>query len=129
MITEAIGDQKVALAANGVDVGYGTSLDLIEDTSMLGELDALTIEYNAEKAARNYEIEANNYTNEANLALYSARTANSAATMNLISGGLKTVGQIGSAVTSLGGGLGSLTSSTSGTLVSGGIYGDSITFA
>lgn len=105
---QAIGKQEVALAANGVDVGYGTSLDLIEDTAMLGELDALTIEYNSEKRARNYDIEAMNFANEANLAQFSARNARTAGTMNAIAGGLKTVGQIGSAAMSLAGGMGSL---------------------
>ncbi len=105
---QAIGKQEVSLAANGVDVGYGTSLDIIEDTAMLGELDALTIEYNSEKKARNYEIEASNFANEANLAQLSARNARTAGTISAVAGGLKTVGQIGSLFTSLGGGLGSL---------------------
>ena len=48
--------------------------------------------------------------------------------MNTIAGGLKTVGQIGSAALSLAGGMGSL-GETAGTKVSGGIAGDSITFA
>lgn len=117
---QAIGKQEVALAANGVDVGYGTSLDLIEDTAMLGELDALTIEYNSEKKARNYEIEAMNFANEANLAQFSARNARTAGNIAAISGGLKTVGQIGSAALSLGGGMGSLSNSTNGLKLSGG---------
>jgi len=117
---QAIGKQEVALAANGVDVSYGTSLDLIEDTAMLGELDALTIEYNSEKKALNYEIEAQNYANEANLALFSARNARTAGTISAISGGLKTIGQIGNSALSLGGGMGSLGGTTSG-LLSGGM--------
>lgn len=125
---QAVGKQEVSLAANGVDVGYGTSLDLIEDNSMLGELDALTMEYNAEKNARNYDIQAMNFANEANLAQFSARNARTAGNISAISGGLKAFGQLGNAALSLGGGLGSLGTST-GTKVSGGIAGDSITFA
>ena len=119
---QEIGKQEVSLAANGIDVGYGTSLDIIEDTSMLGELDALTIEYNSEKRARNYEIEANNFQNESNLAEFSARNAKAAGTIGAISGGLKTIGQLGTAAFSLGGGFGSLGSAAStGTKLSGGI--------
>ena len=127
---QQIGKQQTELAANGVDVGYGTSLDIIEDTAMLGELDALTIEYNSEKRARNFDMQAYNYANEGNLADYEARNARTAGNIGLISGGLKTVGTIGSSLYSLGGGMGSLGSTaSSGIKVSGGIAGDNITFA
>ena len=99
---QAVGTQKVALAANGVDVGYGSSLDLIEDTSMLGELDALMLETEGERKARNYEIQANNYINEANLASYSARNARAASATVTLAGGLKAVGSLAS---SIGGGI------------------------
>ena len=128
---QAIGKQKVALAANGVDVGYGTSLDIIEDTSMLGELDALMIEYDSEKKARNYEIEAANFANEANLASFSARNARTAGTIDAMAGGLRAVGQLGNTMTALGGmgGMGGFSkSASSGLKVSGGVAGDSITF-
>ena len=118
---QAIGKQKVSLAANGVDVGYGTSLDIIEDTSMLGELDALMIEYDSEKKARNYEIEAANFANEGTVG-----------TIDAMTGGLRAVGQLGNTMTSRGGmgGLGGFSkSASSGLKVSGGITGDSITFA
>ena len=51
-VLQEIGKKEVAFAGSGVDVGYGTALDMIEDTAMLGELDALTIEYNAEKKSK-----------------------------------------------------------------------------
>lgn len=134
---QAVGSQKVALAANGVDVGYGSSLDLIEDTSMLGELDALMLETEGERKARNYEIQANNFLNEANLASYSARNARAAGNTAALADGLKVVGSLSSSIggginkIQLGaaGGFGSLGSIGSGTKVSGGIAGDSITFA
>lgn len=114
---QEIGKQQVGLAANGVDVGYGTSLDIIEDTAMLGELDALTIEYNSEKRARNYDMQAYNFANEANLATYEARNARTAGNMGAIAGGLKTVGQIASTVVGFAGGLGSLGSNVAGRTV------------
>lgn len=115
---QEIGKQQVGLAANGVDVNFGTSLDMIEDTAMLGELDALTIEYNAEKRARNYDLQAYNYANESNLAMYEARNARTAGNMGAIAGGLKTVGSIASSVAGFaGGGLGSLGSNVAGRTV------------
>ena len=133
-VLQEIGKQEVAFAGSGVDVGYGTALDMIEDTAMLGELDALTIEYNAEKRARNYDIDAMNFANERNLELMSAKNADKAATIGAVTGGLKTIGQIGSSLYDLGGGFGKLGGSTTKKLpkkikVSGGIQGDSITFA
>src|SRR5690606_41429657 len=41
------GSQRATLAANGVDVGSGTALALVDETYTLGEADALTIRYNA----------------------------------------------------------------------------------
>lgn len=93
---QAIGQQEVGLAANGIDIGYGTSLDLIEDTAELGELDALLIQQDAEKRARNYEIQANNFINEARLAEFTATNAKKAGTMGLIAGGTKAVGSLAS---------------------------------
>ena len=120
---QEVGKQQTELAANGVEVGYGSSLDIIESTQMLGELDALTIEYNSEKRARNYEIDAWDFGNESRLATFQARNAKSAGTMGLIAGGLKTVGSIASSVAGFaGGGLGSLGSSLgSGLKMSGGL--------
>jgi hypothetical protein len=126
---QMIGKQKTSLAANGVDVAYGTSLDIIEDTSMMGELDAMMIEYDAEKKARNYEIQANNFQNDAILGDFQARNARTAGTINAISGGLKAVGQLANSFTSLGGGFGGLRSAGSGIRMSGGLAGDVITFA
>lgn len=131
---QAIGEQTTSLAANGLDVGFGTSLDIIEDTAMMGELDALMIETQAERTARNYEIQANNFANEANLSSYAARNARSAGTTNAIATGLGGLGKSLSSVGSMAsGGFGSLgsgaTKRVSGSIVSGGIRGDSSAFA
>lgn len=108
---QMVGAQKSALAANGVDIGVGTSLDTIEDTAMMGELDALMIEKEAETRARNFDIQANNFSNEANLSMYSARNARSAGTLNALS---SAANGIGNTLTSLSnyGGFGNLKSST-----------------
>src|SRR5690606_15361918 len=41
------GTQRATMAANGIDVGSGTALALVDETYTLGEQGALTIRYNA----------------------------------------------------------------------------------
>lgn len=43
--------QRVALAANGLDVGYGTAQDLQDDTDFFGQMDSDTARYNASRDA------------------------------------------------------------------------------
>jgi hypothetical protein len=44
---QIMGRQKAAMAANGVDLTFGSPLDTLVDTATLGEIDALTIRRNA----------------------------------------------------------------------------------
>lgn len=53
-----IGAQRADIGASGVDVGYGSALDVAADAAYLGELDALTIRTNAARAAWGYRVEA-----------------------------------------------------------------------
>lgn len=48
------GSQKVALAASGVDVGYGSALDILTGTDVMIEADAELTRYNAEREAWGY---------------------------------------------------------------------------
>lgn len=54
----AIGGQRAALAAQNVDVKFGSALDVQVDAAVLGELDALTIRTNARREAWGYEVQA-----------------------------------------------------------------------
>lgn len=54
------GKQRAALAANGVDLTFGSPLDEMVDTAVLGELDALTIRSNAAREAYDFEVQAAN---------------------------------------------------------------------
>lgn len=45
------GSQRAALAANGVDLGFGSALDILNDTDLFGEIDAETIRDNAAREA------------------------------------------------------------------------------
>lgn len=67
-VAQIRGQQKVAMAANGVDLGYGSPLDIAIDTAVMGELDALTIRSNANREAYDFEVQAVNQRAGANLA-------------------------------------------------------------
>ena len=92
---QTIGSQQVAMAANGIDVTSGTALDTIEDSAQMGELDALMIEYNAERKAQNYDQTANNYLNQSTLDLYAAKNAKREGYMNATAKTLQGIGSLG----------------------------------
>lgn len=54
------GAQQAAMAANGVDLSFGSPLDTLVDTATLGELDALTIRSNAAREEYDYRVDAVN---------------------------------------------------------------------
>lgn len=85
---QSIGSQQVAMAGNGIDITSGTALDTIEDTAQMGELDALMIQYNSERAAQNYEQQASNFNNQANLDVIAGKNAATAGTINGVAYGL-----------------------------------------
>lgn len=58
---QVIGQQRVSLAAQGVDINKGSALDVQADAAYLGELDALTIRNNAAKEAWGYRVQAQDY--------------------------------------------------------------------
>ena len=93
---QAIGSQKTAMAANNMDVTQGTSLDIIQDTAAMGELDALQIETNYERKALAYEQQANNFSNQANLDVISGRNAYKSGKINAVTEGLNGVSKLGS---------------------------------
>lgn len=97
---QAVSSQQATMAANGLDITQGTPLDVIEDTATMGELDALTTQYNAETKAQAYEQQANNFSNQANLDRIAGRNAMQAGKMNALSSGLNTVSSLGKSVSS-----------------------------
>src|SRR5690606_27473851 len=56
-VQRILGQQKAAMAANGVDLTFGSPMDVIVDTAVLGELDALTIRSNAYREAYQYRVD------------------------------------------------------------------------
>lgn len=59
------GSQRAQMAANGVDLTYGTPAAVISGTEMLTEIDAQQAEINAVREAWGYRTQATNAQNEA----------------------------------------------------------------
>lgn len=59
-VAQIKGRQQAAMAANGVDLTFGSPLDTLVDTAVLGELDALTIRTNANREAYDFKVQAVN---------------------------------------------------------------------
>lgn len=59
------GDQRAALAANGVDLGTGSATEVLATTEFMGKRDALTIRDNAARQAWAYKNQALGYGSEA----------------------------------------------------------------
>lgn len=74
-VAQIAGKQKASMAANGIDVTFGSPLDLLVDTAMLGEVDALTIRSNAAREAYAYSTDAANNTANAKFQKASAKSA------------------------------------------------------
>lgn len=69
------GAQIAGMAANGVDITFGSPLDTIVDTATLGELDALTIRSNTYREAYDYKVDAVNKRAGANLTRMEGKNA------------------------------------------------------
>lgn len=64
----AIGTQRTAQAASGIDVSFGTSVDVQADAAYLGKLDEMQIRSNATRAAWGYDVTSLNYREQAKIA-------------------------------------------------------------
>lgn len=65
MLAQTKGAQEAALAANGVDLNFGTALDLQRDTAMIGAEDIGQIYKSGAERTRGLDIEGWNYGAEA----------------------------------------------------------------
>lgn len=66
--TQLQGAQRAAMAANGIDLSFGSALDVQGDSKMIAREDANTIAQNAGRAAKGYDIEGANYRSQASAA-------------------------------------------------------------
>lgn len=83
-----IGSQRVALAAQGIDVGSGSALDVQEDTAAFGATDAETARNNAWREAMGYKVQAADQRFRGDFA---ERSSRSAARSTLLTGGLQAI--------------------------------------
>lgn len=112
-----IGGQKAALIESGIDITSGSGADLVEQSAINNELDALNIRYEGQLKANSYSNQANSYTAQAGLddmgAKQSRANAKSATGLGMIIG----AGAAGlSSYTASGGRYGSGSRSSGGVL-------------
>lgn len=69
-----LASQRATFAANNIDMAVGTPLELLGDTAVAGEQDALTVRANAANQAWGLRTQAVNYKNQASM--YAAETKN-----------------------------------------------------
>ncbi len=79
---QMIGAQRANMAANGIDIGSGSALNLQADSRLVGEMDALTIRNNAERQAYNYRVQAGDFTANSGLLTQQASNARRAGNTN-----------------------------------------------
>jgi hypothetical protein len=82
---QVIGAQRAALAAQGIDIGVGSALEIQYDTKRIAEMDAITIKNNAWQEAWGYKVQALNDTASGN---FQNSAANFASNNMLLTGGL-----------------------------------------
>ena len=90
-----IGGQITAQAANGLDVGSGTNVNIQQSAKDLGRLDTLTILNNAAKNAAGFRAQGMNFTAEGLLddsAAKNAETAGEYSVATSLLGGASSVG-------------------------------------
>lgn len=81
-VQRLLGTQTAAMAANGVDLTFGSPLDILVDTAVLGELDALTIRTNFAREAYDRKVDAVNQRAGATLNRMEAENARTAGYLN-----------------------------------------------
>lgn len=80
-IAKISGAQTAAMAANGVDISFGSPLDTLVDTAVQGELDALTIRSNTYREEYDYRVRAANMRAGGQLELMKGSAAKTAGFM------------------------------------------------
>lgn len=78
------GQQKAGMAAAGLDITYGTPLEMLVDTAYAGEMDALTIRTNANRAAYNREVQATNLRAQGQMYEFEGKSARSGSMLSAI---------------------------------------------
>lgn len=109
-IGQTKGAQEAAMAANGVDLNFGSAVDVQKDTAMIGAEDLAQIYKGGNEQTKGFEINAFNYRSQAAADRAKAKSA----MLQGIMGGLSTAlggasqisGMTGGKAASFGGGVG-----------------------
>jgi len=88
-LSQAIGAQRAGYASAGVTVDQGTAGDIVAETRMVGEEDALTIRYNAALQAFDYRTQARDFMMRADLERMKQRDPLKAGLMGFLGGTTK----------------------------------------
>ena len=64
-LAQTQGQQQAAMAANGVDINFGSAADIQRDTAMIGAEDVAQIYKGGNERTRGYDIEGYNYSSQA----------------------------------------------------------------
>lgn len=90
-VKQLIGSQRAAMAAQGIDIGADSALEIQEETAILGEQDAMTIKNNAFLEATGYRIQALDYKSQSKYAEIGGKTK---ARNTLLTGGMSAINEI-----------------------------------
>jgi hypothetical protein len=80
-----LGQQRAAIAAQGIDASMGTPLELLGETAMFGEVDQQTIRLNAARNAWGFRAESTNIRNQAALDRYTTKQRGTATILSGLS--------------------------------------------
>lgn len=97
-----ISQQRTAYAGAGVDVGSGTAVDVVTGTRVLTELDALTVQNSAARAAWGFQEEAHNLRRHGAYARQAGEAQAAGTLLTGIAGGVQGVGTAASIYTQYG---------------------------
>lgn len=90
-VSQAIGKQRAALAAQGIDVNSGSASEVQAETARIGTEDVMTIKNNAWREAWGFKVSALNSRSEGAMAELAGKNA---ADATLLSGGLAALGHV-----------------------------------
>lgn len=64
-VDQLIATQQASFGASSIDSQSGSAVDVLNDTATFGELDAQTIQRNADSRAQGFDISSDNFTSQA----------------------------------------------------------------
>lgn len=84
--TRAImGQQRAAIAANGIDSAIGTPADILGETALFGEVDQQSIRLNTARTAWGFNSQARNIQNQAGIDRFNTKSKGNATILSGIS--------------------------------------------